>query len=272
VQLRRRHQLPQNEIYLEAKLVVDASGRDSHAPYWLENLDFVPPRESVVNSFTGYASRLYRQPLNFNETWKTLYVRPTPPNSTRDGITRGGVILPIEGNRWYVSLIGMARDYPPTHDSDFLDFARSLPTPKFYEAIKAAEPLTRVAGFRRTENRVRHYDSLPHYLEGFLVCGDAAYVLNPVYAQGMTAAVMGSRALDHCLKAQRPQGDLTGLAGAFQIKLSQTVADSWQLAIREDKRWATTEVAEDILSIRSPVTRPAVAPVPTPMSYSLAYP
>jgi 2-polyprenyl-6-methoxyphenol hydroxylase-like FAD-dependent oxidoreductase len=166
----------------------------------------------------------------------------------------------------------MARDYPPTNGSDFLDFARSLPTPEFYEAIRAAEPLTRVSGFRRTENRVRHYDRLPRYLEGFLVGGDAAYVLNPVYAQGMTAAVMGSQALDHCLRAQRRQGGLTGLAGAFQIKLSQTVADSWQLAIREDKRWATTEVAEDILSIRHRVSRPEVAPVPTPMNYGLAYP
>lgn len=271
VQLRRRHQLRQNKINLWANLVVDASGRDSHAPYWLENLGFVPPQESVVNSFTGYASRIYRQPLNFNETWKTLYVRPTPPNSTRDGITRGGVILPIEGNHWYVTLIGMARDYPPTDDADFLDFARSLPTPKFYEAIRAAEPLTRAAGFRRTENRVRHYDRLPRYLEGFLVCGDAAYVLNPVYAQGMTAAVTGSQALAHCLRAQRRQGNLTGLAGAFQIKLSQTVGDSWQLAIREDKRWATTEVADHIPSIRPRVSRPAVAPVPTPLSYSLAY-
>lgn len=271
VQLRRRHQLRRNEFNLEANLVVDASGRDSHAPYWLENLGFVPPRESVVNSFAGYASRIYRQPLNFNRTWKTLYIRPTPPNSTRNGITRGGVILPVEGNRWYVTLIGMARDYPPTNGSDFLDFARSLPTPQFYEAIKDAEPLTRVSGFRRAENRVRHYDRLPRYLEGFLVCGDAAYVLNPVYAQGMSAAVMGSRALDHCLREQRHQGDLTGLAGAFQIKLSQAVADPWQLAVREDKRWPSTEVVEDILSIQHQASKSAVAHVPTPMSYSLTY-
>ncbi len=255
VQLRRRHQLPQNEAHLMANLVVDASGRDSHAPYWLENLGFVPPRESVVTSFTGYASRIYRQPLNFKETWKTLYIRPTPPNSTRDGLTRGGVILPIEDNRWHVTLIGMARDYPPTDEQEFQAFARSLPTPQLYEAIKDGEPLTRVYGFRRAENRVRHYDRLPRYLEGFLVCGDAAYVLNPVYAQGMTAAVMGSQALDHCLREQRQQGDLTGLAGAFQNKLSQAVADPWQLAIREDNRWPTTEVAEDIVPVHHQVLR-----------------
>jgi 2-polyprenyl-6-methoxyphenol hydroxylase-like FAD-dependent oxidoreductase len=262
VRLRRRHDVRQNEFNLEANLVVDASGRDSHAPYWLENLGFVPPRESVVNSFAGYASRIYRQPLNFNQTWKTLYIRPTPPRSNRDGITRGGIILPIEGDRWYVTLTGMARDYPPTDEAEFLDFARSLPTPEFYEAIREAEPLTRVSGFRRAENRVRHYDRLPRFLEGFLVSGDAAYVLNPVYAQGMTAAVMGSRALDDCLREQQRQGDLTGLAGAFQIKLSQAVADPWQLAIREDKRWPDTEVAEDIVPVRHRVSRSGFEPVP----------
>jgi len=103
------------------------------------------------------------------------------------------------------------------------------------------------------------------------VSGDAAYVLNPVYAQGMTAAVMGSQALNDCLAVQRGRGNLTGLASAFQKKLSQAVADPWQLAIREDKRWPTTEIAEDILSIRIPVSRPVVASVPTPMSFRLAY-
>ena len=94
------------------------------------------------------------------------------------------MIIPIEGDRWHVTLIGMAGDYPPTSEAGFLAFAQSLPTPQLYEAISAAEPLTEPSGYRRTENRVRHYERLPRYLEGLLVCGDAAYTLNPVYAQG----------------------------------------------------------------------------------------
>lgn len=266
VRLHRRHGPYHNEIKVAANLVVDTSGRDSHAPHWLASLGYTPPRESVVNSFTGYASRLYRFPTEFTGSWKTLYIRPTPPDATR-----GGMILPIEGDRWHVTLIGMARDYPPTNEEGFMAFARSLPTPELYEAIKEAEPLTRVYGYRHAENRVRHYDKLPRYPEGFLVYGDAAYVLNPVYAQGMTAAVMGSQVLDYCLKAQRHQGNLMGLSKVFQTKLSQAVADPWQLAIRQDKRWPTTEVAEDIIPIRPQVSRPEVDPVPAPMSYGLAH-
>lgn len=36
---------------LPAKLVVDASGRGSHAPHWLKGLGFNPPEETVVNPF-----------------------------------------------------------------------------------------------------------------------------------------------------------------------------------------------------------------------------
>src|SRR5688572_17741909 len=44
-------------LVLRADLVVDASGRDSRAPRWLQALGFPPPTETVVKAFLGYASR-----------------------------------------------------------------------------------------------------------------------------------------------------------------------------------------------------------------------
>jgi 2-polyprenyl-6-methoxyphenol hydroxylase-like FAD-dependent oxidoreductase len=253
VQLRRRGGLSTQKTTMAADLIIDASGRDSQAPHWLADLGYTPPQETVVNAFAGYASRLYRSPVGFDERWKTLYIRPTPNSGTR-----GGVIIPIEGNRWHVTLIGMAGDYPPTSEAGFLGFAHNLPTPQLYEAISAAEPLTEPSGYRRTENRVRHYERLPRYLEGLLVCGDAAYTLNPVYAQGMTAAVIGSEALNKSLKMHRDQhgsGDLTGLAATFQKQLSRALADLWQIATNQDRRWPMVEVAEELdLAKRRQVT------------------
>jgi flavin-dependent dehydrogenase len=244
VRLRGRPGLPAPQTNLAADLVVDASGRDSLAPHWLAGLGYAPPQETTVNAFVGYASRLYRRPADWNERWRTLYVRPTPAHSTR-----GGVIIPIEGDRWHVTLIGMAGDYPPLSEEGFLAFARSLPTPQFYEAISAAEPLTQPCGYRRTENRLRHYERLPRYLEGFLVGGDAAYTLNPVHALGMTAAVTGSLALNESLKAQRDRqqdGDLTGLAAIFSKQLSQAMADLWQTTTTQDRRWPRVEIVEPL--------------------------
>ena len=37
------------------------------------------------------------------------------------------MLVPLEGDRWLVTLAGAARDYPPTDAAGFLEFARSLP-------------------------------------------------------------------------------------------------------------------------------------------------
>ncbi len=50
------------EEFLPADFVVDAAGRGSRAPRWLAELGYPPPPETIVNSFRGYASRLYRIP------------------------------------------------------------------------------------------------------------------------------------------------------------------------------------------------------------------
>lgn len=244
VRLRCRGGWPAPESTLAADLVLDASGRDSQAPQWLADLGYTPPLESVVNALTGYSSRLYRRPANFGQNWKTLYVRPTPNHSTR-----GGVILPIEGDRWHVTLHGMAGDHPPTSEAGFLAFARSLAAPQFYEALCAAEPLTEPRGYRRTENRARHYERLPRHLEGLLVCGDAVFTLNPVHAMGMTAAVLGSLALNKTLQAHGA-ADLTGLAGAFQQRLSRTMAELWNMTTGQDRRWPQVEVSEPLEQAR----------------------
>jgi 2-polyprenyl-6-methoxyphenol hydroxylase-like FAD-dependent oxidoreductase len=233
-----------DETLLTGNVVVDASGRPSQAPRWLHSLGYMPPEEWTINSFTGYATRIYGRPGHFAGGWKTLYVRPTPADGPR-----GGVILPMEGNRWHVTLIGVAGDYPPIDEAGFLAFARGLPTPRLYEAVQEAEPLTKPLGFRRTENRVRRYDKLPRYLEGFLVCGDAAYALNPISSAGMTAAAMGSLALDQCLREHRrrlSRGDVSGLAEAFQKALSEAVSSLWHTTTEKEWQWPLTEVTDTV--------------------------
>ena len=95
-----------------------------------------PPEETVVNSFQGYASRLYCPPAEFESDWKALYIQQAPPDDPR-----GGLVSPVEGGRWLVSLVGGDEYYPPTDEKGFLAFARSLRSPALYEAIMRAEPL-----------------------------------------------------------------------------------------------------------------------------------
>ena len=223
---------------LLADLVVDASGRDSGSPTWLAALGFGEVRETVVNPFLGYATRLYRPPGDRDVDWRAMIVSNAPPRQTR-----GGVIYPVEGGCWLVTLAGIARDYPPTDEAGFLAFARSLDTPALYEALSIAEPLSPIWGYRRTENRLRHYERLPRWPDGFVALGDAVCAFNPVYGQGMTASALGALALDRCLRAQRrrqPGGALRGLGRRFQRELAQCNATPWLLATGEDYRWPTT--------------------------------
>jgi flavin-dependent dehydrogenase len=128
-----------------------------------------------------------------------------------------------------------------------MEFARSLPVSDFYSAIRGAQPLTRPVGYRQTENRMRRYDRLPGYLEGFLVAGDAAVALNPVSALGMTASALGSLALAESLherKAQLAAGDIAGLAAAFQARLCATLTTLWQKTTEKEWRWPLTEVTD----------------------------
>ncbi|WP_445637877.1 FAD-dependent monooxygenase [Nostoc sp. DSM 114161] len=229
----------QPETDLTADLVVDASGRNSPAPQWLETMGYTPPQETVINSFLGYASCWYEPPKNLQYDWQCLYVTVQPPNHNR-----GGVIYKVEGNRWILTLIGVGKDYPPTDKDGFLEFARSLRSPAIYEAIKEAQPLSSIYGYRRTENRLRHYEKLKRLPEGFVLVGDAVCAFNPVYGQGMTVAALDALTLDRCLNQQlsnHPDGNLIGLSRHFQKQLSKIIAVPWLMTTGEDLRWHTTE-------------------------------
>lgn len=230
---------PKSEELLHADLVVDASGRSSKAPLWLTTLGYMPPQETKVNSFLGYASRVYQRLPELHSEWQSLLIYAAPPS-----ITRGGGILPLEGNCWIVSLYGVGGDYPPTDEAGFLEFARSLRNPMLYNAIQEAEPRSPIFGYHPTGNCLRHYERLSYLPEGLVVLGDAACTFNPLYAQGMTTAALGAMTLNQCLLDQpwrRGDGTYTGLTQRFQKKLAKVNAAPWLLATSEDFRVHETE-------------------------------
>jgi 2-polyprenyl-6-methoxyphenol hydroxylase-like FAD-dependent oxidoreductase len=157
--------------------------------------------------------------------------------------------MPIEGNLWHLSLLGMNRDYPPTDEEGFSEFAKSLISPVVYEVIKSAKPVSPIYGYRTAENRMRRYEKMEQYLEGFVAVGDAVYALNPVYGQGMTLATIASQLLDQCLVEQAKKGtgnEFSGMAQKFQAKLAKELVAPWQTATNEDMRWPETEGKEEL--------------------------
>jgi len=225
---------------LAAELVVDASGRGSRMPHWLEALGCGAPPESEVKVDVGYATRPYRR-TRARRDWTALLCHPRFPD------TRCGVLLPIEDDRWLLTLVGWFGDHPPGRDPEFLDWTRSLAVPDLAEAVADAAPLGEIALHRFPSNRRRHYERLAKLPDGVAVLGDAACSFNPVYAQGMASAALGAAELDACLAESH---DTTGFSRRFQARLARATDAPWLLAI-----------AEDFRSPRAEGVRPAYMPL-----------
>lgn len=207
----------------------------------MNDLGYDVPRETVINAALGYASRVYRRSSAESRPWRCVYLQASPPWSLR-----GGLLFPIEGDRWIVSLTGGGVDVPPTDEAGFMEFARSLPSPEIADAITDAEPVSPVAGYRATENRWRHYEQMSRRPEGFAVMGDAVCTFNPVYGQGMTVAGLAALTLRACLREQGEHADGHGFAGfakRFQSKLAAVNKGPWILATGQDLRYPNTEGA-----------------------------
>ncbi|WP_437806234.1 FAD-dependent oxidoreductase [Sorangium sp. So ce1078] len=241
----RRRDEPGGIEELSADLVVDASGRGSRAPAWLEALGYARPDESTIQVRVGYAGRQYRPRDPAQVPWTSLYVLGSPSDSRRFGC-----IAPIEGGRWIVVLAGLFGDHPPADPEGFLEFARGLPNDALYRALLGAEPVTDIATYKFPAHLRRHYERMARMPEGLAVLGDALASFNPVYGQGMTSACLQALALDAALAEQRRRagpGAIAGLARRYHAAAAKAVDLPWQMSTGEDLAYPETEGRRPLL-------------------------
>ena len=214
-----------NHGQIDADVVVEASGKASKMEQWIKGMGYVLPEPTVIDGLVGYGTQIFKIPPGHRD-WHALLVQPAPAKP--DG-RRGGSVFPIEGGNWHVTVTGYGGDYPPVEPREYLEFIRNFRIPDIYDAISSAEPVSSVFGSRSTENRHLHLERAKQWPRGFLVIGDAAIHLNPVYAQGMTLAALAGEALDACLA----QGD-DRLPERFHGGLDRAAQAAWLLATSVD--------------------------------------
>lgn len=220
---------------IEADLVVDASGRGSQTPQWLEEFGYKKPQETSVGIHIGYASRFFEPPRTGQPSWKILGIYTQAP-ATR----RYGIIQCVEDNRWLVTLSGNLRDYPPADEAGFLEFARHLDHPELYKWIREAKPLTPILTHRFPAHLWRRYEQLSRFPEGFLVAGDAICSFNPIYGQGMSVSALEAQALQNDLSRRAP-GDTRSLWRSFFRTAAGIVKNPWMLGTGADFLYPQTE-------------------------------
>ena len=217
---------------LLADLVVDAGGRGSRSPKWLEELGYSKPEESTVTCGAGYATRVYQRDASQPGSQDWILITPEAPREYRSGGA-----LPIEQGRWMVSLGGWHGHHAPTDEEGFRAFAKSLPAPDVYNIIANATPLSGIVSYKFPYSLRRHYEKLEDFPEGYLVLGDAVCSFNPLYGQGMTSAAMQAAALDQLLQEQP---GLPGIRKPYFRQVAKVVANPWRTAVGEDFRFPET--------------------------------
>lgn len=204
---------------LAADLVVDAAGRSSRTPEWLDRLGGVRPPEDRVESGMGYVTRVYRDGSDGALTDARLVYLV--------GEAMGAVIVPVEPEGAHMITFATPRgEALPTEPAAFEALADRQPHPLMRQWIDKAEPVSPVFGYLRTENVRRAYDRVVP--NGLLVTGDALCALNPVFGQGMSTAALDAVALDESITAGLPHRSV-------QAALLAASGQAWNISTGADK-------------------------------------
>jgi 2-polyprenyl-6-methoxyphenol hydroxylase-like FAD-dependent oxidoreductase len=227
VQVRVRGTVGNGET-MAADLVVDATGRGSHAPTWLGDLGFPRPAESEIEIGLGYTTWEFPRAAGDLGGDIAAIITSTVHNP------RFGAALACEGDRWQITAGGYLGLHASAGDiREFRTFAAALPAPDIGALVAEREPLGAGRLHRIPSSRRRHYEKLRRFPRGFLVIGDALSSFNPAYGQGMTVAAVEAHALRELLAG--PAGD-DDLAARFFRRAARIIDVPWSIAAGGDLR------------------------------------
>jgi 2-polyprenyl-6-methoxyphenol hydroxylase-like FAD-dependent oxidoreductase len=215
---------------LAADLVVDASGCGAPTLALLRSSGQPLPDEIVIGVDLHYTTTTFVIPREAPTDWRGIATHAHAPERSR-----GGYMLPIEGDRWVLTLTGRLDERPPAEPDGFMDYARRLETQTIYNAIKHAE---RQGGFARYAYRAsawRRFDRLTSFPDGLVPIGDSICRFNPIYGQGMSVAAQEACLLKHLLNGRTAKADpLAGLALTFFSESRPLVEAPWNMSAVPD--------------------------------------
>ncbi len=214
---------------IEADLVVEATGRGSHSPAWLEAAGYEKPVEERVEVGIAYTTRLFRRRPTHLGGDALAVVPPTVEGKCC------GVLLAQEEDRWTVTLVGYFGRSAPSDLPGFIAFAKGLASPDIYDVVSDAEPIGDAVTARFPASQRRRYENLRRFPQGYLVFGDAICSFNPIYGQGMSTSALEAIELGKAV-AEGP----TGLAQRFFQRAAKVVDMPWSVAVGADLRMPET--------------------------------
>ena len=207
--------------------VVDASGTGTLTLDLLQSIGRPMPDETRIGVDFSYATCVFAIPDDAPTDWKGVRIS----GGQLPNVRRGGLMLPLEGNRWMAGVGGAHGDVPPGDPEGFLTYAKTLLTPTIYNAISHAKRIGDVARYRFPESIRRHFERLGTFPAGLLPIADAICRFNPVYGQGMSVAAQEACLLQRLLRSWAEDSNpIVALAPLFFTEVQTLIETPWAVA------------------------------------------
>lgn len=229
---------PQRELETVATdFVLDASSHGLLTLKLLERTGRTKPDEDLILVDLGYASAMFERPENPDRDFKMMLTTPSPPSDSKSAL-----LLPVEGDRWMLTLIGRGDEIPPGDWEGYMAFVETLRTPTIKLALQGAKPIGRVWGYRFSANIRRRFERLGDLPGNFLPFADVICRTNPAAGQGMTVAAKEALVMKALLQGRAEAGrGLGGLAEEFFAGTRQFVDHAWALVAAQDFLFPSTK-------------------------------
>jgi 2-polyprenyl-6-methoxyphenol hydroxylase-like FAD-dependent oxidoreductase len=218
---------------IAADLVVDATGRHARTVDWLVAHGYPPPATTVVEVDTRYVTRVFQRCDSPLRDWEAAAVIGDP--ETR----RLAMLLPMEDDRWILSIAGLNGEIPPTDDAEALTYARQFDSPIIADLIANGEVIGEPVTFRFPANQRRHVERLRRFPLGWVLLGDAVCSFDPIYGQGMTSAAQQADALGRALDRHGAVG--RAFTKQYFKAAARIVTAPWSIAVGGDFAYPDTQ-------------------------------
>jgi len=223
-----RYREGDTERTLTADLVVDATGRTSKTPTWLDANGYESPPTDEITVDVTYGTILVERPPDDR---RVFFVPPSAPRP------RGAAFIPIEGDRWQVIVQGVHGETPPSDPDDFIEFVESLPVKELGHLVRTNAWVSDDVEVYPFPASLRcRYEQLDQFPERLVVTGDAIASFNPIYGQGMSVAALDAVQLHHALAA----GGLDNISRRFFDRIETVVDAVWGIAAGADFEFDAT--------------------------------
>lgn len=182
---------------VSADLVVDAAGRGTRLPAWLQKWGYPRPHEQTVDVGIAYASQRVQVPDGL------LAEKVVVAGASRAQPLGVGMLF-YEDDVWNVTTFGVAKAEPPQNFAQICDLADEVLPVHVSSALRQGTPLGEMAFHKYPTSRWRRYDKLVRFPGGIFPFGDAVVSFNPTFGQGMTMTAIQAANLRAVIESGEP--------------------------------------------------------------------